>query len=317
MHPVWELPLAVPSFVFYKTMRFIMRRLIVLNARVNRKKAFQWGVLSAEAVDLPLALPAIMTTGPRWNTHAIIAASGPFHVRQSVGFDAGELTASAESWTVVFYRFPDQRVIAKVGSEDGPFDIGRLTIPLPDGQCNMTVRLYHWSDTIRLPDLEIDGASAVPGRPVDPLSNDFYRRLSRRRNWFYLCLHYYIGTLIRLGRPRRLVERELLPMGNPETRFVWGAVNPGELLQMTVEEDVLATHDVYFTLYTRDSFPAEWYAIREPRHVTAPAREDGFYLLRAQPRKRCAPAAAEAIRVEPIARDQADMKAPRRIDTTP
>jgi hypothetical protein len=298
MHPVWELPLAIPSFLFYKTMRFIMRRLVVLNARVNRKKAFQWGVLSAESVNLPLALPAIMTTGPRWNTHAIIAAAGPFRVRQSVSFDVGVLMASAGSWTVVFYRFPDQKVITKLGSEDAPFDAGRLRIPLPAGDCNMTVRLYHWSEAIRLPELEVDDVAAVPGRPVDPRSNDFYRDLGRRRNWFYLCLHYYICTLIRLGRPRRLVERELLPMGNPETRFVWGAVNRGESLKMTIEPPVLATHDVYFTLYTRDSFPADWYPIREPDHVTAPARDSGFYLLRAHPRSRSAETAAVAIRAD-------------------
>jgi hypothetical protein len=298
MHPVLELPLAIPSFVFYKTMRFVLRRLVVLNARVNRKKAFEWGVLSDETVNLPLALPAIMTTGPRWNTHAIIAASGPYHVRESIGFDLGELIRSARSWTVVFYRFPDQKVITKLGSEDGPFETGQTTISLPAGHYNMTVRLYHCSDAIRLPALEIDGVSAVPGRPVDPRTNDFYRDLGRRRNWFYLCLHYYICTLIRLGRPHRLVERELLPMGNPETRFVWGAVNRGDVLKMTIARPVLATHDLYFTLYSRDSFPADWYPIREPDHVTAPARESGFYLLRAHPKTRSTDTAAAGIRVE-------------------
>jgi hypothetical protein len=298
MHPAWELPLAIPSFLFYKTMRFTMRRLVVLNARVNRKKAFEWGVLSAESVNLTLALPAIMTTGPRWNTHAIIAASGPFHVRQSISFDVGELTASAGAWTVVFNRFPDQKLITKLGSEDGPFDTRRVTISLPAGHYNVLVRLYHCADAIRLPDLDIDGASAVAGRHVDPRSNDFYRDLGRRRNWFYLCLHYYISTLIRLGRPRRLVESELLPMGNPETRFVWGAVRRGESLKMSIEQPVLTTHDIYFTLYTRDSFPADWYAIREREHVTAPARESGFYLIRAQRKSRSAQIAGPPVRVE-------------------
>jgi hypothetical protein len=82
-----ELPLALASFLFYRSTRFVMRRLTVLNSRLNRRRAHEWNLLSAETLQLPLALPAIMTAGPRWNPHAIIAGAGPFSVKQSVSVD--------------------------------------------------------------------------------------------------------------------------------------------------------------------------------------------------------------------------------------
>lgn len=69
-------------------------------------------------------------------------------------------------------------------------------------------------------------------------------------------------------------------MGNPETRFYYGALQCGEALRFTIAPALLATHDVYITIYTRDSFPASWYQIREARYTTSPARESGFYLVR-------------------------------------
>src|SRR5437870_5454612 len=115
-----ETPLSFASFIFYRSMRFVMRRLIVLNSRLNHRRAHQWHVLSAETLAMPLALPALMTSGPRWNPHAILAGAGPFEVKQSVSVDLEPLMASAKSWTLVFYTFPAQRTVAHIGTLQGP-----------------------------------------------------------------------------------------------------------------------------------------------------------------------------------------------------
>lgn len=282
MNAILEVPLAFASFVFYRIMRFVMRRLLVLSARLKGKKAYIWGVLSAESLRIKLALPVLMTTGPRWNTHALIGGAGPFAVKEKVSFDLAPLQASAKSWTAAIYRFPKQTLTAVVGSIDGPFPDRWHTIQLPPGKYNMVTRMYHRSDSIELPEIRIDGVAAIASIKVDPKTNDFYRDLPKRRSWFYSWMHFYIYTLLRLEAPRWLIERELLPMGNPETLFRYGALKRGEALRFRMSRELLAAQDVYFTLYTRDSFPALWYPIVECDHVTTAVRESGFYLVRVQ-----------------------------------
>jgi hypothetical protein len=47
--------------------------------------------------------------------------------------------------------------------------------------------------------------------------NAFYRELARQRSWWYLALHYHawMALWLRAWLPRRLVERIVLPAGNP------------------------------------------------------------------------------------------------------
>ena len=281
-HQMLEGFLTFASFAFYRSMRFIMRRLIVLNSRLNKRRAHQWHVLSAEALNLPLAMPALMTSGPRWNPHAILAGAGPFAVKESVRIDTSALMSSAKSWTLVFYTFPDQKTAGHVGSPQGPFADRWHTVRLAPGKYSIALRCYRWSNTITFPEIHADGATAIPSRSVSGQNNDFYYDLSKRRGRLYLWMHYYVYNLLRGTStiPGVSTEREFLPMGNPETEFRYGPVQRGHSLRFNVEPAVLSTHDLYFTQYSRDSFPTRWYRIEESVHTSEPATEDGFYLLR-------------------------------------
>jgi hypothetical protein len=279
-----ERALSLASFVFFKTTKFVMRRLIVLNSRLNRRRAHRWNVFSAEALNLPF--PAIMTSGPRWNPHAFIAGAGPFVMKESVSVDVEAAIASAKSWTMVFYSFPKQWTVAHVGALDGPFPSRWRSVALAPGKYSVALRYYHCPDTVQLPEIQADGISVIPGMSVSSSNREFYEILARRRSRFYLCLQYYVFPLLRRKglASHGFIEREFLPMGNPETLFRYGALDRGEALDIGLAPGLLATHDLYFTLYTRDSFPARWYQIQENRHLTAPAEEDGFYLVRIQKR---------------------------------
>jgi len=291
-------PLTFASFAFYRSTRFLLRRLIVLNSRLNRKRAHEWHVLSAETLKLPLALPALMTSGPRWNPHAILAGAGPFEVQQSVSVDVPPLRASAKSWSLVFYTFPDQRTAAHTGTLQLPATADRRhTLELAPGKYSIALRCYGWSQTITLPEILADGRPAIPARSVSGENNGFYVDLHNRRSRLYLWLHYYVYNLLRGASsiPGVSKEREFLPMGNPETEFRYGALEKGESLHVTVPPGVLTTHDLYFTLYTRDSFPARWYQIKRNDHFTEPASEDGFYLLRLHRQSQKTPEGAGAL----------------------
>ena len=279
---LWAIPLSIASFVFYKTMRWLMRRLIVLNARVHSKRAPHWNVLSAESLKMKLALPGIMATGPRWNTHAIIAAAGPFAVRQSVSVDVAAAQRSAKAWTLVCYTFPDQRTAAHIGSIDAPLAGHEPSVQLAPGHYTVALRYYRWSENVQLPAISVDGTPLIPSQTIARSTNDFYVDLAKRRGLLYLWMHYYMYTLLHLRRllPRSFIEREFLPMGNPETRFYYGALECGEALRFRIDPALLATHDIYVTIYTRDSFPAYWHQVQESQYTTSAARESGFYLVR-------------------------------------
>jgi hypothetical protein len=161
----------------------------------------------------------------------------------------------------------------------------------------MALRLYHWSEHITLPEIQADGRLAIPSRSVPAGNNEFYAELPKRRGRFYLWLHYYVYNLLRGIAPLPGVssEREFLPMGNPETQFRYGALERGKALRLRAAPGFFQGHDVFFTLYTRDSFPSRWYQIRESPHITEPAREDGFYLLRIQRQSLVAGESSDAV----------------------
>ena len=292
LSPVLEIPLAIASLLFYRLMRSLMRPLIVLNARRNPSRTRQWSVLSGESLNNKLVLPGIMTTGPRWNTHAIIAAAGPFDILRSIAFDTEAALGSAESWTIVVYTFPDQRTAGHIGSRDAPFADRWVERNLPEGRYTLALRYYRWAVEPRLPALQVDGAPVVPELRVTTDNNAFYAELGHRRGTYYRWLHYYVFTMLRFRHrlPRPFVERELLPMGNPETQFRYGILYCGERLRVDATPDLLADHDVYVTVYTRDSFPSYWGQVKPTTYTTPPVTEDSFYLVRINSRRPGSPA---------------------------
>jgi hypothetical protein len=296
----WEIPLALMSFVFYQISRFCVQRLIHLNAIVSTAQSRRWRVFCAEEARSPLNLLAVMTSGPRLNTHAIVATVGPLQVKRTLRIHVAAAARSAASWTVVVYTAPSHRTVASAGSIGTPSSEPWQAIALPPGRYRLALRYYQWSDRVELPAVEVDGIEAVPARIVPADVNDFYNDLAKRSNFVYLCLHYYVGTLLRYRAllPRSLVEREYLPVGNPETTFYYGFVSGGEALAVELDAGLLKTHDVYFTLYNRASFPIQWYVLTEPQHITSPSPCDGTYLIRVHRRARSAePCAQESVRM--------------------
>ena len=278
----WEIPLALMSFVFYRITRFCVQRLIHLSAIVSTAQSRRWRVFCAQEARSPLNLLAVMTSGPRLNTHAIVATVGPLHVKRTLRIHVVAAARSAMSWTVVVYTAPSHRTVASIGSLGTPRCEPWQTITLPPGRYRLALRYYQWSDRVELPAVAVDGIEAVPARVVPANVNDFYNDLGKRSNFLYLCLHYYAGTLLRYRTllPRSLVEREYLPVGNPETTFYYGFLSSREALALDLDARLLKTHDVYFTLYNLASFPVQWYALTKRQHITSPSACDGTYLIR-------------------------------------
>lgn len=283
---LWELPLSVLSFLFYRAIRLTLRQLVRLNFVIYKEQCFRWRFTSREMLDRFLVLPVLMTVGPRWNPHAITASVGPFKVKKEIRMHVTPAEESARAWTAVIYSYPDNRTLLVSGSLDSGSAEEWKTFALKPGKYALGLRYYRWTENVVLPAVKVDGVEVAQPRTVPANVNDFYKELPNRRSLFYRCLHQYVFVLLSLrGRlPRAFVEKEYLPVGNPETQFCYGAFRKGHSLHFSIEETLLTTHDTYLTLYTRDSFPALWYQIKDREHLSPQNKHDGFYVVRLQAR---------------------------------
>lgn len=281
---VGEMILATLSFLFYRIVRFGVQGIVQLASWQDTRAATRWQTLEGRAVSKPFNLLALMTCAPRWNTHALIALVGPLHVQRTLKICAAAATKSASSWTVVVHAEPGHRMVASIGSLTTSSEQVWQALHLAPGTYRLALRYYHWSAPVELPAIEVDGAPVVNAVRIPAHTNDFYHDLSQRSNFFYLCLHSYVCTLLRYRRwfPRSFVEREYLPAGNPQTTFYYGFLQAGARLIFELDPDFLQTHEVYFTVYNRASFPILWYPLLENTHITPPSPVSGSYLLRVQ-----------------------------------
>jgi len=281
--------LAVFSFGFYHVNKALLRGVQRLFFRLAPKRSAEWRMLSGEALKRPLALPMVMTTGPRWNPHALVAAAGPLTVKHTLRIDVPTAEASAAAWTAVVNSFPRFATVGSLGSASGGGD----RIELPPGRYTVMFRYYEWNDRPRLPAIEVDGAEMVAAADMPPGLNDFYREIKGRTGLYYLGLHYYISVLLR--NEKRLssgfVRAEYLPVGNPETEFFYGALQPGERLSLESLRPLFQEHRIYATVYNRASFPVWWSKIDESMQQLDAVDGGAYYLIRAH---RGAPVAERA-----------------------
>ncbi len=282
---LWEIPLALLSFVFNKVMKFIIGNLFTIYLAINKNKASQWRILSQKMINAPLVLPVLMTKGPRWNTHAVIGTLGPFAVRETIAIDVKTANNSSQSWIAVVYSFPGYKTITSIESEKIVSEDWH-TVKLEPGKYSLGVRYYNRSSAIAYPAIEIDDRPFVESYEVANDINSYYHDLINYKNWFYSSLHYYIFTILKLRNylPESFVRREYLPVGAPATHFAYNYLDPQQSLKIEIESKVSQQFDIYFTLYNRSSFPLTWCIITDSEYVLTPQQNKGYFLLRVRPK---------------------------------
>lgn len=281
-----EIPLAVLSFLFYKGMKFLIGNLYTLYLIKDREKASRWRILSGENLRSPVSVPVLMTKGPRWNTHAIIGTLGPFAVRESIAVHLPTLKNSAKSWILVIYSFPGYETITNLDSNQIDSVEEWIEIPLKTGKYSIGLRYYDRTPPIGFPEVKIDGIPLASAVTVPENTNDFYRDLIGRKNGFYLALHYYIYTLLKyrefLGED--FVRREYLPVGAPDTEFVYDRLDKGQVLELEIDPSILEDYYVFLTLYDRSSLPVAFGQVTEVEYCSERMENNGYYLIRLRPR---------------------------------
>ncbi len=283
---LWEIPLALLSFLFNKVMKLVIGNLFIIYLALNKKKADQWRVLSAKMIDAPLILPVLMTKGPRWNTHAVIGTLGPFRVEQAIAINLATANKSARSWIAVVYSFPGYQTITSIESEKVADQTDWYTLKLAPGKYSLGVRYYNRTDTVDFPAIKLDDKLFVNAFNVPADINNYYHNLINAKNWFYSSLHYYIFTILKLRHylPQSFVRNEYLPVGAPATHFAYNYLDSQQTLAIETQAEIIEQFDLYFTLYDRSSLPLTWCVITEPKYVLPSQGRKGYYLLRIRPK---------------------------------
>ncbi|MFM7471908.1 MAG: DUF6208 family protein [Nodosilinea sp.] len=283
---LWELPLGLLSFGFARLVKVSLTLVSRYYNPTDRQALPHWQVTDADFLRSPLKLLWVMSRA-RWNLHALIAIAGPFTVNRELTLATDALWQSAPSWTAVVYTLRGYRTVTSIGSLTVPPSQTQVTIPLPAGRYLVGVRHYDWRNPVQLPAIAVDSSPTLAAKTLTapPDFNQFYRQLPTRRGWLYSGLNFYVYPLLRWGQrlPQAWVKQVFLPVPNPETHFFYGALDRGEQLTLEAPADLLKTHRLYFSLYSRDCFPLDWYPISTPHHTTAPLAEQAVYILRVHP----------------------------------
>jgi hypothetical protein len=303
---LWEAPLALASFLLLRATRRLLEWRVSRREARHPRDCARWDVFSAERLRRPLELPVLMVQAPRWNPHAIIATAGPFAASGSFRVRRAPLAESAGLWILLCYRKPGYRRVALVTSLDSGPSAEWIDVAVDPGRYILVLRYYRYAAEVTLPEVEVDGVPLIPKLSVPASVNAFYDDLARRGGLFYRLLHYYVHVLLRYRHllHESFVKREYLPAGNPSTEFHYGLMPPRGRLRVEAPAEVLATHEVLVTFYSSASFPVAWSRATEPDGVVDPGSpRTKSYLVRVQPARAGAPAAAGRVRVTSVVSD--------------
>lgn len=280
---LWEAPLAVLSYLARRAVQFHV--LAVGCGREYRRdpRAFcQWRVNSPERLSSPLAVLRVMMVGPRWNTAALCASAGPFRVDGPMRIRIGPMARSSGFWTLLLFRLPGVRRATHWSALTSHPDREWLDIDPEPGDYFLNARLYRSAPRVEFPAVEVGGREIVAPVEASRESNAYLAALARYSSSFYAALNYYALVVARRKGliPESLARSLLVPVGDPATRFLYGAIGRGEALRLALDPALLETHAVHATIYDRASFPVVWYEVDRAGHVgpTSPVR--GFYLVR-------------------------------------
>ena len=277
-----EVVLALFSFAFNKLLKFVIGNVYIIYLIFNQKKVKQWRLIDQDLVKSALNRAVLITKAPRWNTHAIIGTLGPFSVQESISLDLKSANNSALSWIAIIYSFPGYKTITSLESTKIDVNKDWESITLKTGKYTIGLRYYNWRDSLSLPAVKVDGAEFVNPQSISPKTNQFYYELIKYKNWFYLWLHYYIYTILRLRKylPESFLKKEYLPVGDTDTKFFYDYLDKNQSLQIEVDEFSLANYDIYITLYDRCSLPVTWFQLKELKQISKPLDNKGYYLIR-------------------------------------
>lgn len=273
------------SYLFNRLLKAYFRMLF--QTLLLKKESKSWK-LYIERLKNPVGIPYAMLNAPRWNTHAFIASAGPVTINESITVDFSGINRFCSSWTFILYKLPanhTSKVISCLDDSSGSF---HYTVAVEAGAYSIVLRCYELKYPVELPKLIIDnGRVVIEKRFIFSKVPVYPDAIMGKQSSFYSFVHYYLHYAFRKGS-RDLgfdLDFEYLPVGNPETTFIYGCFNSNSYICIDVNgkaEDFL----LYLTCYNESSFPI--YSEKIPVYGIDQFRSslltvDGTYLIRIVP----------------------------------
>lgn len=282
LEALWMVPLGLGSFLLFRAARAVLAKLIERQSFRQRSYQPGWRPISAATLQMKWYLPWIMTRAPRWNPHALIANAGPFEAKGKLRVRLRDADQGALDWTVVLYSHPHYRTLQVLAPAADGLGPEWQELDVAPGRYTLSLRYYHLQPAPLAPAIEVDGAPFCPSQPLAPDTNAFYRTLAGRSTLFYRALQYYVFVLLRFRHAvsPALLRREFLPVGNPNTQFVYGHHRAGQRIRIALDDALFARCYAYLTIYEGGSFPLAFHDLASARLVSAVAPRAGYYLLR-------------------------------------
>lgn len=271
------------SFIFNRLLKGYFR--FLFQTLLYKKDSKSWKLL-IERLRHPAGIPYAMFNAPRWNTHALIASCGPVVIDSSVYIDTASLSRQCTSWTFIAYKLPNNETSGVLTSihVDKPQNV----ICLASGRYSLVMRCYQPVYPLILPAIEIDSKRVSIEQRVIKEPVDLYPpEILHRKSLFFSFAHHYLHAAFKshFAVNMDFIEREYLPVGNPETTYKFGAYNKGQFLTIfldTQEKEFLA----YITCYNTSSFPvfSDRIDVKANGVYSTPVFDrEGTYLLRLIP----------------------------------
>jgi len=238
-----------------------------------------WRVLD-DRLSERFALPYVMVTAPRWNTHAHILTAGPFHHKAgTLRFD-GPTGGNWKAWSMVIYDAVTGRTVDFLSSGKDA-----TKVELPTGAYRVGLRVYEPDGALVLPEIAAAASTVVPARTIEARRIDtLEQRIFGKTSRFYRLLNAPVTQ--RLASTGGGVDDDLveayLPAGNPETLFVFGPVSRGSTVTIGAET-ISPTAQCYLTVYNTASFPVASQTVRSGERMTHACAESGSFLIRIVP----------------------------------
>ena len=271
-HDIFEIPLALLSWAAYR----LMRRVWGARETGYTRPQNVWEPLYASRLlHNPAFVMRQMLVSPRWNTAAALGLVNVTHTEPLVRLRVMDAHVLPPHWTLVVYDVDTARTIAAANAH-----ATEITLPGPRHSLRLSIRLYGDADVFPAVCVEdaTGGSVDVPAAPADAARCVDWSKLARHP--LHRALHWHVHTALRWQEwlPRAWLRHLLLPVGNPHTRYRYGAVRRGESLHVQLLEPCDECH---ITVYSRASHPLFVSRIVGDSCTTPPCEDDGFYVLRA------------------------------------
>jgi len=300
-----EAPLAFLSYFMYVFFKPFWLSLLFL--RSGRKKANSkftdqlHFAVNNRAIDS--MINSALSIGPRWNTHTNVHS---WHVEVVAGtelvFEVENLQLPGFSWQVNFRGgLMQQALIASCAPIPGDPEwlMVKLTPPPGTNVINLQLRpyLFDGRDSAPLPFVKLDGKPLEQrtSSSAEPISEQtrvvfeagrlaFNASLAARQKFHHKAMQFHMHSMLALdgsALSSTFVRSIYLPVGNPETQWIYGLVHEGFALHVKTTAALLKDHLVFCSVYNRASLPTiPSITCDTPEYALPTCPCDGFFAVR-------------------------------------